>query len=233
MPENEVVTPDQSTNNSEVPAPSQAERMYPDPVKTETVVPPVVDPAAPVPPVVPPAPAVVPPVVDPAAPVVDPAAPPVVDPAAPVKPVYKIPESMAAQKEVVDEVLKFSEAHKLTPEQTQLMLDREAAIMKNQHDAAVTNIQNKKDTWAAAAQADPEIGGEKFAESLAHAQRVYKLAPPSIQKYLEDSGLGSHPDAIKWFMKIGKSGLSDTLIPAGNETHGESKSAADRMYPNM
>lgn len=234
--ENKVI-PDQSTNNSVVPPVSNADRMYPDPAVVPPVVPPVVDPAAPV---VPAAPAVVPPVVDPVppvVPVVDPAKPadPVVDPAKPAdpaKPVYKIPETMKDAKESVDEVLQFAETQKLSPEQTQVLLDREAQIMINQNAAQLKHIENKKTEWAAAARADKEIGGEAFEANLAIAQKVYKLAPESIQKYLTDSGLGSHPDAIKWFLKIGKSGLADTLIPAGNETHVENRSAADRLYAN-
>lgn len=245
MANENVVTSDQSTNNSAVPPLSNAERMYPGEVqtelKTETVVEPVkTEPVKTEPVVTEPVkaepvktePVKTEPVKTEPVKTEEPAKtePEKVEP---VKVELKIPESMKAHKVVVDEVLEFAKAHKLSPEQTQVMLDREAAIMDNSVKSQIKTLETQKATWAAAAQADPEIGGEKFAETLTQAQRIYKLAPPSIQKYLEDSGLGSHPDALKWFAKIGKSGLADKLIPAGNESHVENRSAAERMYPNM
>ena len=226
--ENEVTT-DQSTNNSEVSTQSTADRMYPDPVQTEVKSEPVKTEPVKAEPVQADPVKTEPVKTEPVK------TEPVVEADKKVEPVkveVKIPESMKAQQSVVDEVLEFAKSHKLSPEQTQVLLDREAVIMTNQAKSQAQYIENQKSVWAAAAKADPEIGGEKFAENLTQAQRIYKLAPPSIQKYLEDSGLGSHPDAIKWFAKIGKMGLADKLVPGGSESHGEKKSAAERLYAN-
>jgi hypothetical protein len=143
---------------------------------------------------------------------------------------YVIPEIFKDHKEVVDEVLKFAEEQKLSKEQTQVLLNREASIVDNQTKSQNALLETRKSEWAAASAKDPEFGGENFEGNLKIAEHGFTAAPKTIQDFLKSTGMVNHPDVIRFFLKIGKSGMGDKLVPAGNEIGEKPKSYAERLY---
>ncbi len=150
-----------------------------------------------------------------------------------VKYELKAPENSKFTAERLKEVEAFAVAHKLNPAQAQEILNREAKSEAASELAQFNRLEAKKVEWEALTKADPEIGGEKLTAILPIAQQGYKLAPPVVIEFLEASGLGSHPELIKFFYKIGKSGMADTMAATGLEAFGEKKTLEQRMYPKM
>jgi hypothetical protein len=225
--------PGQSNNNPAVEDKTPAQKLFPEQVSENA--PPAADP--------PPAKVDDPPAADPtkkAEPVADPPAkvdPPAADPAkvddkTPKAPEYKVPEVFKDSKDVVDEVLKFATENKLTPEQTQTLLDREANIAASQSKDQIAQFDAQKKKWAEEAKADPVIGGEKFEENLKLANQFFNKAPKMVQTYLQNSGLANHKTIIGWFAELEKVASPDKLVPAANEIHGETKPIANRLYAN-
>lgn len=53
------------------------------------------------------------------------------------------------------------------------------------------------------AQADPEIGGAKYNDSVAAGRRVIsKFGTPGLRKLMNDYGVGAHPEMIRFMRKI-------------------------------
>lgn len=76
---------------------------------------------------------------------------------------------------------------------------RQKALMQ-----AIKDENNKQlDEWEAAAKADKDFGGDKFDENLTAAQEALdKLGTPELRDMLKQTGLGSHPEVIRLFVKL-------------------------------
>jgi len=87
--------------------------------------------------------------------------------------------------------------------------------------------------WEADALADTAIGGtpEQLQTSVALGQRVLgTFFEPSVLTFLRDSGMGSHPDVIRGFAKIGKSMSEGTFVSATPKTGDVETDAANKLY---
>ena len=82
-------------------------------------------------------------------------------------------------------------------------------------------------------QADPELGGQNFNLTKMRIGVVMdRYATPELRQYLNASGLGSNPELVKAFVRIGKDLCSDSFVAGKGHAHEESAfERAKRMYP--
>lgn len=218
------------------------------------VVPPAPDPAAPPPPAVdPPAP-----VDPPAAPPVPPADPPapVVPPAPPadaaaklavIKNALKLPENPVLDADSLDRTAAIASELGLSPEHAQKALDfvhQEVAAQKqailDAHAPGTGAAWKAQDqAWRTEALADPVLGGnkpEQLEANVGLAKRVLAtFGDDASIGFLETSGLGSHPGALRLLVKIGKAMGEGALVmpsvaPKGVRTETD---VADSLYTSM
>lgn len=136
--------------------------------------------------------------------------------------------------EVGDEVLAaYSDAAKelnLPQDAAQKMLDKMAPALASRQTA---QFEAAKTQWAEAARTDKEFGGEKLDASLATARKaIDAFGSPELKALLNDSGLGNHPDVIRFMVRAGATVSEDSFV-SGNSGGGEEKTVAQRMYPGM
>lgn len=128
---------------------------------------------------------------------------------------------------------KFSEAAKaanLTQEQAQTFLDTMAPALAERQTEQVNAL---KASWADAAKTDKEYGGEKLGENLSVAKKALdEFGSPELKSLLDDSGLGNHPEVIRFFYKAGKAISEDSYV-GGKKTDGGVKDPAKVLYPDM
>lgn len=71
--------------------------------------------------------------------------------------------------------------------------------------------------WAKSAEADKEYGGAKFEASVATAQAALRdFGSPELAKMLSETGLGNHPELIRFCLKVGEK-LSEKSVVRGNK----------------
>jgi len=184
-----------------------------------------------------------PPVVDPAKPDAKPAeakpveaAKPADKPAEPVVPEkydLKIPEKSVLSAEHVQKVEAFAKEAKLTNEQAQVLLQRESDAAQVGIDSLHNEAKTKAAQWLKDAQADKEIGGERFAETVDSANHALEALFPGIEirKIMDTSGLGNHPTVLKGFAKIGAMLKNDKIHPTGNPPP-QKPPLTQRLYDN-
>ena len=81
-------------------------------------------------------------------------------------------------------------------------------------------------TWETEARADTEIGGAQYNASVGLAVAGLKAyGSPKLVEALNTSGLGSHPEMIKAWAKIGKA-VSESPVLSGEGAKGETSFAA-------
>ena len=92
--------------------------------------------------------------------------------------------------------------------------------------------QTVKD-WVTEAKADPEIGGDAYAENVGIAKRgIDSFGTPKLVEVLEQTGLGSHPEFIRLFIRIGKTIKEDDPGGTGG-AGGEELTGAQILYPDL
>jgi len=192
------------------------------PAAPAAVVAPVVAPAAVVAPVVAPA-AVVAPVVAPAAVVV---APVVGAPEAYAD--FTLPEGVTLDSEVVAAFGKTAKALNLPQDKAQQVISEIAPVLKARGEATVTKVRAD---MLAASKADKDIGGDKFDTNVGLAKLAMETHfSKDFNDFLNQTGLGNHPEMIRGLAKIGKPLAPDGWVPGSKDA--QTKGDARGLYPN-
>ncbi|CFQ87963.1 MULTISPECIES: peptidase [Yersinia] len=90
--------------------------------------------------------------------------------------------------------------------------------------------QKQTEQWGNDVKADKEIGGDKLTANIGMAQKALdQFGTPELRTYLEQTGLGNHPDLVRFCVKIGKSMGEDSMVMASS---GGQRSAAEVLYGN-
>jgi len=144
---------------------------------------------------------------------------------------FKAPEG----QEFDGEFLKvYSEAAKelnLTQDKAQGLIDKLGPVIQQRQMAKISEVQQQ---WMTDSKADKEFGGEKLEENLGIAKgALEKFGTPELKELLNTSGIGNHPEVIRFFYRAGKALVPDTFVGGHKEGKPSAKSwndLADTLY---
>lgn len=123
----------------------------------------------------------------------------------------------------------FSEVAKdlnLSQEDAQKVLDKVAPVIQARQAEQITAAQT---AWAEQSKADKEFGGDKLQENLAVAkQALDTFGTPELRTLLNESGMGNHPEVIRFMVRAGKAISEDRFVSGGGGV--ATKSDARRLY---
>lgn len=140
----------------------------------------------------------------------------------------KIDEGVPVEQATLDAFTAIAKEHNLSPDTAQALVDFQSKMVKDQI-AAHTAQQGE---WLAQMKADPEIGGDKFNDTVATAVKAFnQFGGPDLKDYLEQTGLGNFPPLVKAFAAIGRAISDDTYVPGRGAAPEVDR--ARRMYPTM
>ena len=152
---------------------------------------------------------------------------------APEKYEFKPFEGAMLDSEVVSAYSEAARELNLTQEAAQKMLDRIAPVLQQRTAEQVTSISNE---WANMARSDKEFGGEKLSENLSVAKKALDaFGGPELVSLLNESGLGNHPELIRFFYRAGKA-ISEDRFVTGSSGAGKGvgiKDFASVLYSNQ
>ena len=119
-----------------------------------------------------------------------------------------------APEELDPEVLTaFGEVAKeldLPQEAAQKVLDKVAPVMQARQAKAV---EDAKTEWAQESQSDQEFGGENLGVNLETAKTALNaFGTDSFKQLLSESGLGNHPEVIRFMYRAGKAISEDSYV---------------------
>jgi len=118
----------------------------------------------------------------------------------------------------------------LTNEQAQKLVGIYPKLLESVQQRQVEAWQTQTEEWAATVKADKEIGGDKLTSNLSVAQRALDtFGTPELKEYLNSTGLGNHPDLVRFCVNVGKTMSEDSMVSPG--TTGQ-LSAAEVLYGN-
>lgn len=96
-------------------------------------------------------------------------------------------------------------------------------------------VTAQRKAWLDDAKADADIGGGKWDESMVAAGKALDAAGypagSNFRNFLNETGLGNHPDMIKWAVSVGRL-VSEDGFERGDAASKVSIPTEKRMYPN-
>ena len=95
----------------------------------------------------------------------------------------------------------------------------------------VAGNQAHQSQWESQCRNDRECGGANLPRTVAVANRALdRFGTPEMKQALVETGMGSHPEFVRFIYRVGKALSEDGYVPA---THGRTnKSYAETMYPS-
>jgi hypothetical protein len=146
---------------------------------------------------------------------------------APEKYEFKAPEGKEYDSNVLNAFEAAARESNLTQDAAQKLLDAMTPKIQESQIAQVTAIRRE---WVESARADKEYGGENLQANLGIAKTAYdRFATPELKSLLDSTGLGSHPEVIRFMYKAGKAISEDTFVSGAAVA--SRKSSLDVLYP--
>lgn len=139
---------------------------------------------------------------------------------------FKAPEGFEFNEQILGKFSEVAKELKLSQDEAQKVAEVMAPAIAAQQQEALTAARTE---WETSAKTDKEYGGEKLTENLATAKKALdQFGSPELKSLLEQSGLGSHPEVVRFFFRAGKAISEDKLVTG--DKSGEELSLADKLY---
>lgn len=151
---------------------------------------------------------------------------------APEKYEFTAPEGMELDQSMVEQFTPIAKELNLTQEQAQKLVDLHNQSVSSTIEAQAAEWNKTMKEWVDEIKQDKEIGGQVFDENIGIARGVLeKYATPGLREVLETSGMGNHPEVVRFITRIGKA-MQDDSIRTGNTATGAPKDPAHVLFPN-
>lgn len=146
---------------------------------------------------------------------------------------FKAPEGVHIDEQVFGTFSEVAKELNLPQDKAQLVLDKMAPMLAQRQQEQVEAVRTQ---WAETSKADKEFGGALLTESLGHAKTAMDaFATPELKGLLEESGLGNHPEVIRFMVRAGKAISEDRFVSgkAGTQATADARSlySASNMNP--
>lgn len=156
--------------------------------------------------------------------------------AEPPKPIeygnFALPEGMTMNSEVLEAFKREAQGDKLPQERAQAYVNLAVKMQQQVAKDIEARHKSRLEEWEGATKADPEIGGAKLTGSLENAKlAAERFGTPAFKELLGTTGLGSHPEVIRFLAKIHEATKEDKIVTGGVPDDRGQKTIAQRMYP--
>lgn len=149
----------------------------------------------------------------------------------------KLPENSLLTKDRLDKIALIAKERGLSNEAAQQLVDDHDQLIAEHEEAKLKTVEDMQKSWLSTAQADKEIGGEKFKENAELAKRVLaKYGTPEFNAMLQNPKLGlfgNHPELVRVFVRIGREMSEDKFIHPSAQGGNKDKSIADSFYSKV
>lgn len=153
---------------------------------------------------------------------------------------FKVPENASLDVEVAAQFKEVAKELNLSQTNAQKLIDKLAPTIYQKNVAALEKAQQQlRNDWAEKSKVDTEfLTGEdsdsqkNFDKNLSIAKKAWETyGTPELVNLLNDTGLGNHPEVIRWAFRVGKTLQQDSKHVVGS-TAGSGAKEARSLYPN-
>lgn len=145
---------------------------------------------------------------------------------------FTVPKDMEIDKPLLEAARPVLKELGLSQAKAQKLVDMFAATQQAEIKALNDSFTNEMTQWQTQAKADKEFGGDTFDANLGTAKgAIDKFGTPELKKLLNETGLGNHPEIVRFAFRIGKLIAEDN--PGGDtKPPVKDQDPASRWYPN-
>lgn len=142
---------------------------------------------------------------------------------------FNQPDGATLDQAVMDQFSDAARELNLPQDKAQQLIDKMAPTIAARQAEQLDTLRTE---WQAQATTDKEYGGDKLPENLAAAQKAMAaFATPELTKMLNDTGLGNHPEVIRFMVRTGKAMGEDKIVAGGVPPSAGIRTAAETLYP--
>lgn len=143
---------------------------------------------------------------------------------------FKAPEGQEFDSQVIGAFSDVAKELNLSQDAAQKLLDKMAPTLQARQAEQISAL---KTSWAESATADKEYGGDRLGENLGIAKAALdKFGTPELRTLLNESGMGNHPEVIRFMYRAGKAISEDGVVTGGSAIPAVND-PAKRLFPNQ
>lgn len=144
----------------------------------------------------------------------------------------KTPEGVEVNEEHLNAFTSEAKELGLNNDQAQKLMDLHFKFHQETLEAQQEAWAEINENWVKEAKADKEIGGKKFDTSVDLAkQAISKFGTDEFKEALNFSGLGNHPEMIRFLSNVAK-GFGEDKMVSGDAANEGPRDPADILFPN-
>lgn len=152
---------------------------------------------------------------------------------APEKYEFKFPEGVQADEALLGEFTPLAKDLGLSQEGAQKLVDLYTKTQTQMLQAQQERWEGLNKEWSDKSTADKEYGGADLNKNVAIAKlAIDKFGTPELKEALNLTGVGNHPEVVRFFYRVGKA-ISDDKFDTGNGKAGVTKDPAKLLFPNQ
>ncbi len=141
---------------------------------------------------------------------------------------FKLPADVTVNQPILDEFHNLAKELNLSQEKAQKLVDLQLKHVETFAQTMQDEFQKIKDGWKADTK---KALGTNLQPSLVTAGRaIEKLGTPELRQMLNQTGVGNHPELVKFFVEVGKLVSEDKVVDGKNKS--VIKSDAELFYGN-
>lgn len=142
----------------------------------------------------------------------------------------KMPEGVDLDKQAADEFTAIAKELKLSQADAQRIADVAAKMQQKQAETHAEMVKG----WAEGCKTDKEFGGDNLQQNLSVARKaIDTFGSPELKALLNRTGMGNHPEVVRFAFKAGKAISEDGFVQSGSRTPTPDATLEKRLYPNM
>ena len=150
--------------------------------------------------------------------------------AAPEAYTFTAPEGIELDSAAVEQFSVLAKELKLSGPDAQRVADIGAAMIQRQAEQQVATVKG----WISESKTDKEFGGDAFDSNMSVARKaIDTFGSEKLKAAMESSGLGNHPEFVRFAFKVGKAISEGTFVKSGASGGGHPADAAKKLYPGM
>lgn len=143
----------------------------------------------------------------------------------------KLPEESSFDDKFLESFKGYAKELGLNKDQAQALIERENKLVIESQQNQIEQQQNLVKEWLENSRSDKEYGGQAFDENVSAAKKVVeRFGSEEFKAALSETGLGNHPELIRFVYRISKEMNQGEFVRGGVQEK-NNKSMENWFYP--
>lgn len=115
----------------------------------------------------------------------------------------------------------------------QALVDAYVGALKAADEKARVDWEQKQTAWVEEVRADKELGGGNFDASVRAANKaIERFGSAELRQFLEETGLGNHPQLVRFAARIGRAFAEDSVAGTSATKPTDAEDPLRKLYPS-